>query len=158
MLDLYFILVPIFALLAILSLLALKLAIKDNVALTRIFEKNQETYQIQNKSIEETSTGNIIKYFLLNFTPIEICAVRRAKYKLSLFLAISIIMVGTSFIPSPFAFAATGSVVYFLYFFISLKLTFNGDPETEGNKKYREKYLQIIFSLLTVTLNLIMIG
>lgn len=39
-----------------------------------------------------------------------------------------------------------------------MKMTFNGEPETEGNKKYREKYLQIVFSVLTVLLNLIMIN
>jgi NADH:ubiquinone oxidoreductase subunit 6 (subunit J) len=158
MFDLFTVLVPLFSGLALLTLLVLKLALKDNVTLIRIFEKNQDAYQVNNEQTEESPVKNILKYLLLNFTPIEICAVRRAKHKLSLFLSLAIILIGTSFVSSPFAFAATGTVVYFLYFFLSLKMTFNGEAETEENKKYREKYLQIVFAVLTLVLNFIMIA
>jgi hypothetical protein len=50
MLDLFTILVPLFSGLTLLSLLALKLAIKDNVTLTRIYEKNQEVYHQHNQN------------------------------------------------------------------------------------------------------------
>lgn len=70
MLDLYIIIVPVLAIVALLSLITLKLAIKDNVVLMRIFEKSLETYQSHSKATQETSTASTLKYFLLNFTPI----------------------------------------------------------------------------------------
>ena len=80
MFDLFTVLVPLFSGLALLTLLVLKLALKDNVTLIRIFEKNQDAYQVNNEQTEESPVKNILKYLLLNFTPIEICAVRRAKH------------------------------------------------------------------------------
>lgn len=123
MLDLYTILVPLFAGLSLLSLVVLKLAIKDNATLIRIYDKNQEVYQQNNQSNEHSPTQQTLKYLLINFTPIEMFAVRRAKYKLSLLLSLAIISLATYSTPSPFAFVATGTVVYFTYFLLTMGLT-----------------------------------
>ena len=76
---------------------------------------------------------------LLNFTFLELCAVRRAKYKLCLLLSLSVIAIGTHFLPSPFYFVATGTIVYFSYFFLTMALTSDSSTENaeEGLKKSR---------------------
>lgn len=74
---------------------------------------------------EESATKITLKYLLLHFTPLEICAVKRAKYKLCLLLSISIVALGTYFTPSPFYFVWIGTVVYFAYFFIIMGIARN---------------------------------
>ena len=97
---------------------------------------------------------------LLNFTPLEFCTVRRAHYKLCLLLSISIIALGTHFIPSPFYFMAIGTVVYFTYFFLAMALTFDSTSENaeEIVKKNRQKYLHVFLAIITMALNFAMIG
>ena len=125
MLDLYLVIVPIFAVLVLINLLVLKLAIKDTVTMTKIRHKSHVTSQLKTENEEQSPTKSILKYLLLHFTPLEICAVRRAKYKLCLLFSLTIIAIGTHFLPSPYYFMATGTIVYFTYFLLSMKLTFN---------------------------------
>jgi hypothetical protein len=52
---------------------------------------------------------------LLNFTPIEFFAVRRARFKLAFLFAASITLLASYFIDSPFFLAPVGTVVYLAY-------------------------------------------
>ena len=88
---------------------------------------------------EESPTKSTLKYLLLHFTPLEICAVRRSKYKLCLLLSISIVAVGTYFTPSPFLFVWVGTAVYFAYFFVVMGIARNAinEHQEQCDHKYR---------------------
>ena len=45
MIDLYLLLVPTFSIITLLNILSLKLAIKDNIALSKIYEKKQDIHR-----------------------------------------------------------------------------------------------------------------
>ena len=135
MLDLYTFTVPIFGVIALASLLVLKLAIKDNVTMIKIKQKSQLSHHPTVEKQESAPTKNTVKHFLLNFTPLEICAVRRAKYKVCLLLSLSIIAAGTFLVPSPYYFVATGSIVYFTYFFVVMAMTHSSEGEDNSISK-----------------------
>jgi len=88
---------------------------------------------------EESPTKSTLKYLLFNFTPLEICAVRRAKYKLCLLLSISIITLGAYFTPSPFYFVIIGTIVHFAYFFVVMAIARNtvNEHKEQCDNKYR---------------------
>jgi hypothetical protein len=123
MFDLYTVIAPLFSALVLINLLVLKLAIRDNVTLVKIREKSQMAYQCKVENEDESPIKNTIKYFLLHFTPLEICAVRRAKYKVCLLLSLSIIAIGTYGASSPYYMAVLGTVVYFGYFLVAMVIT-----------------------------------
>lgn len=70
----------------------------------------------------------MLKFMLRHFTPIEFFAVRRGRYKLAFFFAISITTLCTYFIKTPFVFAGTGTAVYLLYFLVAMA-TFKSESE-----------------------------
>ena len=73
---------------------------------------------------------------LLHFTPVEFFAVRRARYKLAFFLAMSITLLVTYFVQTPFMLAGTGTAIYLLYFFVAMA-TFK--PEDSEDKQGESK-------------------
>lgn len=96
---------------------------------------------------------------MLNFTPLEIFAVRRAKYKLPLMLSLSIITIGTYFSPSRYSFTGIGTVVYVSFFLITLVLTRKGEEENSVGMKYSSlKYLYVLMGIVTIVLNFLTIG
>jgi len=97
---------------------------------------------------------------LLHFTPIEFCAVRRARYKIAFFCAISITTIATFFLTTPFDFAGIGSVVYLGYFLIAVATSRPGEQEEKDMEAAfrREKYLQIIFGIISIVVNILIIG
>lgn len=139
MLDLYQALVPVFSIVTFLNLLSLKLALKDNVTLSKIYN-NKPSSELMPKPIEQQSAAKtMLKFLLLNFTPLEFFVVRRARYKLAFFLSMSIISLASYFIQIPFAFTFVGSLAYFTYFFISKAMYSSVDEQTnkEESKIYR---------------------
>jgi hypothetical protein len=52
----------------------------------------------------------------------EFFAVGRGKYKLCLCLSISVASIGAFYTKSPFYFSFIGSVVYFAYFLLAMRL------------------------------------
>jgi hypothetical protein len=70
---------------------------------------------------------------LLNFTPLEFFVVRKARYKIPFFLAVSIIALASYFIQAPFAFTFVGSVSYFTYFLVAMA-TFRSENEKKKSE------------------------
>jgi hypothetical protein len=119
MLDLYQVLVPAISIITFLNLLSLKLALKDNVTLNKIYNNKHSVELMAKHNEEQSAAKTMLKFLLLNFTPLEFFIVRRARYKIPFFLSLSIIMMASYFIKIPFAFTLVGSLSYFTYFLIT---------------------------------------
>ena len=159
MLDLYLVLLPLYAIITIINLIYLKLAIKDNVTLLHIHEKHIATQHANNQQEEEGHLKRCAKYFLKNFTVLEFFTVGRGKYKLSLLLSVSAISMATFYISSPFIFAFAGTAAYLVYFLLAVNAANNSaENEEEESKAYREKYIQVTYTLASIIINFLLIG
>lgn len=125
MLDLYLVLLPLYAIVTIINLIYLKLSIKDNTTIIHIHEKHIATQHANSELEEEGEVKRCAKYFLKNFTVLEFFTVGRGKYKLSLLLSVSIISIATFYISSPFFFAFAGTAAYLTYFLLAMNAANN---------------------------------
>jgi hypothetical protein len=134
MLDLYQVLVPVYAIITLASLIYLKLAVRDNAMSLEIAERN---ISCEGEQIENDGAGDLrksLRFLMRNFTLVEFCAVGRGKYKLPLLLSVSLISLAAFYTNSPFYFSFIGSVAYFAYFLITMAAVGVSEGQ-EGERK-----------------------
>jgi hypothetical protein len=129
MLDLYQVLVPVFATIAAANLLYLKLAVRDNSLQLEIADRSISCEGEEESNAERSAVGRSLRFLMRNFTLVEWCAVGRGKYKLSLLLSLSLISIAAFYIHSPLYLSFTGSAVYFAYFLITMAAVGKGEED-----------------------------
>lgn len=105
---------------------------------------------------EGSPAGRSLRFLMRNFTLVEWCAVGRGKYKLVLLLSLSLISLAAFYTDSPFLFCFVGSLLYFGYFLAAMAAV--GAGEEAAGKAHREKYLQVLFGILSASINFILIA
>jgi hypothetical protein len=129
MLDLYHVLVPVFAIIAVVNLLYLKLAVRDSALQLEIAERSISCEGEEDSNAERSAVGRSLRFLMRNFTLVEWCAVGRGKYKLSLLLSLSLISIAAFYISSPLYLSFTGTAVYFTYFLITMAAVGRGEGD-----------------------------